>query len=679
MQDMPSTNQQQARANAIRFLAADAVEHAQSGHPGMPMGMALAGDILWQNHLKHSPLNPEWINRDRFVLSNGHGSMLLYALLHLTGYPISLDDLKQFRTLHSRTPGHPEYDLATGVETTTGPLGQGFAMACGMAIAEQHLSHTVNNKQYPIIDHHTYVFMGDGCMMEGISHEAASLAGTLKLGKLIAVWDDNGISIDGNTTPWFCEDVVARYKAYGWEVIESVDGNDPVAIDKAFYQAKENNQKPTLINLKTIIGFGAPSHEGSAQCHGAPLGNAALKQMREKLNWPHAPFHIPDDIKQNACCKKQGQQQEHAWQKIHDAWAAEHPDKANRLKRQLCKTSPPSFKTAWPNFLEATRHHKTPEATRKSSGAVIAFLAEHWPELFGGSADLTESNNTAWPNAPIFSATNPKGRYLHYGVREFGMFAMLNGITLHHGLVAYGGTFLTFADYGKNALRLAALMRIPSLFIFSHDSIGLGEDGPTHQPIEHLAMLRAIPNLNVWRPADRFETLIAWQQIIAEENTPSCLILSRQSCRQQDHTTTSPESVSKGAYLLLDSPKKPSIILLATGSEVGLATAAAKALGTENINASVLSIPCMDRFKQLNKTEQNTLLPDTLPRVCIEAGHPMSWFGLARPNDLVIGISTFGDSAPGNDALKAHGFGEQEVIHSIKTWWAAHPTQPNTA
>lgn len=669
MKPSQSNTTQDLRVNAIRVLAADAVEQAQSGHPGMPMGMALAGDVLWQKHLKHNPLNPQWLNRDRFILSNGHGSMLLYALLHLTGYPLTIQDIQQFRQYGSHTPGHPEYDPERGVETTTGPLGQGFATACGMAIAEKRLAATYNQNEHHIIDHHTYVFAGDGCMMEGISHEAASLAGTLKLGKLILVWDDNGISIDGKTEPWFSEDVNARFRAYGWHVIESVNGNDANAIDQAFNTAKANTTQPTLIDLKTTIGLGSPTHQGTAKCHGAPLGPQAIAEMREILNWPHKPFDIPEAILKDACCKKAGQAHEDAWNKQFNSWQTKHPKQAQQLKAQYSRTPPESWQKAKASYLQEACDLASPEATRQSSGQTLNQIAQHCPHLFGGSADLTGSNNTRWDNAPTFDAHNPQGAYLHYGVREFGMLAILNGITLHQGFIPYGGTFLTFADYGKNAIRLAALMNIPTAFIFTHDSIGLGEDGPTHQPIEHLAMLRAIPNLNVWRPADRFETLVAWDHMLAESKTPNCLILSRQKCTQQKHKPNDCHQAAQGGYILhhhKSTADHPDIILVATGSEVSLAMEALPSLAAQGLDAAVVSMPCLDRFSEQSQAYQDSVLPPNIPRLFVEAGHPMSWYAYARPQDHILGIEHFGASAPAHVLFKTYGFTTEAIYQQAK-------------
>jgi transketolase len=650
-------------AHALRVLAMDAVEQAQSGHPGMPMGMADIAQVLWQQHLKHNPKNPNWFNRDRFVLSNGHGCMLLYALLHLSGYDLSLDDLQKFRQLHSKTPGHPEFGLTPGVEATTGPLGQGLANAVGMAIAEAHLAATFNQPNHPIIDHQTYAFCGDGCLMEGISHEACSLAGTLKLNKLTVLWDDNGISIDGPIESWCRDDTCKRFEAYGWHV-QTVDGHNPKAIAKAIAAAHKQHDKPSFIACKTQIGFGANTKAGQASSHGAPLGTEEIKAAREAYGWTHPPFEIPQTIYQAWDATQSGQKAEADWNQQLQNYTQAHPQLAKQLKQQIQGDLGINWPTVCNTILQEARATNKPTATRKASLWCLNQLANQLPALFGGSADLTGSNLTQWDGAPTFNDTR-KGRYVHYGVREFGQSAVANGIALHGGLIPYTGTFLTFIDYSKNALRLAALMGIRSIYVLSHDSIGLGEDGPTHQPIEHLANLRAMPHVHVWRPCDTYETAISWQQALTYQG-PSCLALSRQNLPAQSHDQIIGEP-EKGGYVLTSTSQPAALTFVATGSEVGLAQEAARQLKSQGIHASVVSMPCIDVFCAQDSTYQERVLPPNLPRIFVEAGHPQSWFALKRDKDAVIGLSDFGHSAPAQDIFTEMNLTTKQLIAVAQT------------
>jgi len=651
-------------ANCIRFLAIDAVQKANSGHPGMPMGMADIAQVLWHDFLKHNPKNPHWINRDRFILSNGHGSLLQYALLHLTGYDLTLEDLKNFRQLHSRTPGHPEYGITPGVETTTGPLGQGLAHGVGMALAEQILAVKFNREHFPLIDHYTYVFLGDGCLMEGISHEVCSLAGTLKLHKLIAVWDNNGISIDGRVNGWFRDDTPMRFRAYGWHVIENIDGHDPVSIKHALIEAKTVTDRPVLLCCRTIIGFGSPHKAGSHDVHGAPLGDAEVKATREQLQWPYAPFEIPAEFYSawNACEK--GEKLEHFWNDLRTRYQTEYPELSQEFDRRFNHTLPENFNETIKNLLE--KFTKNPEniATRKASQNCLNHLELILPELLGGSADLTSSNLTLANTAKTITPEDFTGNYLHYGVREFGMSAMMCGMSLYGGLIPFGGTFLTFADYAKNAVRLAALMKIRVIFVYSHDSIGLGEDGPTHQPVEHIGMLRLIPGLSLWRPCDAIETLIAWQTAIENLHQPTCLLLSRQNLPALTHKN--PEDIKKGGYILVEPQHKPDIILLSTGSEVSLAIDAAKILQEKyNKNIRVVSLPSVDIFLKQPKNYQNTVLPpDITQRIAIEAGSSDPWYRFVGFEGKIIGIDRFGESAPAPDVYKTLGITVEHIVQA---------------
>src|SRR3990167_957881 len=614
-------------ANSIRALAMDAVQKANSGHPGMPMGMADIAEVLWRDYLHYNPSNPHWLNRDRFVISNGHGAMLLFALLHLTGFDLSIEDLKQFRQLHSRTPGHPEYAETPGVETTTGPLGQGLANAVGMAIAESVLAQQFNRAGFPVIDHYTYAFVGDGCLMEGISHEACSLAGTLGLGKLIVVWDDNGISIDGEVGGWFTDNTPQRFESYHWHVIPNVDGHDAEAVANAIAAAKKVVDKPSFICCKTTIGFGAPNLGGTADCHGAPLGNEEIALARKTLNWPHPPFEIPAEIYSAWDARQKGKTLEEEWNILFSKYESKYPELAAELLRRSQGWLPERFNTVSESFIAETQHKDSDIATRKASLNALTAYAAVLPELMGGSADLTGSNLTNWKGCKVLSRSEKDGNYLHYGVREFAMSAIMNGIALHRGFIPFGGTFLTFSDYARNAVRLSALMKQRVIYVYTHDSIGLGEDGPTHQPIEHAAMLRLTPNMQVWRPADLVETAVAWQQAISRHNGPSALLLSRQNLPvlkhdvkdskiEDSHTTR----IARGGYILSDCAGLPEAIIIATGSEVSLAVLAAEQLrATTNRRLRVVSMPCCERFLAEDLVYQQAVLPDEVrARVAIE-------------------------------------------------------------
>ncbi len=659
---MPKRKQ---RANAIRVLSMDAVQQANSGHPGMPMGMADIAEVLWFDHLHHNPHNPQWSNRDRFVLSNGHGSMLLYSLLHLTGYDVSTDDLRQFRQLHSNTPGHPEYGYTPGVETTTGPLGQGISMAVGMALAEKLLAAEFNRDSHTIVDHYTYVFLGDGCLMEGISHESCALAGTWQLNKLIAFWDDNNISIDGEVTPWFTDNTPQRFKAYGWQVIENVDGHDSVAINQAIVQAKTSSDKPTLICCKTQIGCGAPGVAGTAKCHGAPLGDKEIMSARNHLAWSHEPFIIPRGIYDEWDARATGEKIETVWKQKFDAYAKQYPELAAEFTRRQQRQLPEQWPITIENLLITLQNKAETVATRKASQQCLNALAPRLPEIIGGSADLTESNNTNWTGMKTLSQTQWPANYIHYGVREFGMSAIMNGITVHGGFIAYGGTFLVFSDYARNAVRIAALMQIPTIFIYSHDSIFLGEDGPTHQPIEHIASLRVMPNLQVWRPCDTIETAIAWQLAIESKNTPSALLLTRQNLSFQARDAKTIENIKRGGYILQDSNGEPEMIIMATGSEVDLAVQAVQQLQAKHIR--IVSMPCVELFLQQDVSYQQQVLPDTVTkRLAIEAGVRETWYRFVGPQGKIIGIDHFGASAPAAQLAKEFGFTVDHVVDVLK-------------
>ncbi|OIZ95755.1 transketolase [Candidatus Rickettsiella isopodorum] len=655
---------QKKYADAIRFLSIDAVEKANSGHPGMPMGMADIATVLWREFLVHNPNNPNWSNRDRFILSNGHGSMLHYALLHLTGYDLPLAEIKRFRQLHSKAPGHPEVGLTPGIETTTGPLGQGFANAVGMALAEKNLAARFNRPSHSVIDHFTYVFLGDGCLMEGISHEVASLAGCLGLGKLIAFWDDNNISIDGDVSDWFKDNTPERFKAYHWHVIPDIDGHDPQQIKLSIEKARAVTDKPSLLCCKTKIACGAPNLMGSHQAHGAALGEKEIAATRLALHWDYPPFEIPEDIYQAWDARSKGNALEKAWEEKWSAYQSEFSELAKEYERRINKKLPLNWEGKTKKILEKI-YQNLPEkiATRKASQNALNAFAPLLPELLGGSADLTESNSTFWKGSQVLTKENPAGNYLHYGVREFGMSAMMNGIALHGGFIPYGGTFLVFSDYARNAVRLSALMKQHVIFIYTHDSIGLGEDGPTHQPIEHINSLRLIPNLSVWRPCDALETAVAWQQAI-QHLGPTCLLLTRQAIPPQTHSQETLQSIHRGAYILLDSPSTtPEAIIIATGSEVNLAISAAQSLNQQGREIRVVSMPSADRFEQQDFSYKAKIFPNSITlRIAIEAGTKDFWYRYVGSKGKVIGLSQFGESAPGSDVFKNFGFTIENII-----------------
>ncbi|WP_298195660.1 transketolase [Ferrovum sp.] len=649
-------------ANAIRALAMDAVQKANSGHPGAPMGMAEMSVALWDRHLRHNPTNPHWADRDRFVLSNGHASMLLYALLHLTGYDLPMEELKAFRQLHSKTPGHPEYGLTVGVETTTGPLGQGITNAVGFALAERLLGEQFNKPGHMIVDHHTYVFMGDGCLMEGISHEACSLAGTLGLNKLIAFWDDNGISIDGHVEPWFSEDVPGRFEAYGWNVVRPIDGHDVEAVSKAIEAAKTST-RPTLICCKTIIGKGSPNKQGTHDVHGAALGNEEIAATRKMIGWNYGPFEIPAEVYAAWDAKARGQAREAEWNRRFAAYQAAYPSEAAEFTRRMKGDLPANFERAALEFVAKCRDKSESIATRKASQNTLEALSPALPEFFGGSADLTGSNLTNWSGSKPMNATTP-GNYLSYGVREFGMSAILNGVALHGGFIPYGGTFLTFSDYSRNALRMASLMRIRSIFVFTHDSIGLGEDGPTHQSIEHVSSLRLIPHMDVWRPCDTTETAVSWDAAIRRKDGPSSLIFSRQNLPFQTRTPEQIIEISKGGYVLKEADGAAQAILIATGSEVGLAVEAQKLLAAEGIAVRVVSMPSTSVFDRQDAEYRATVLPRHVPKVAVEAGSTALWWKYGC--SAVVGIDTFGESAPAGALFKHFGLTADKVAATVR-------------
>lgn len=663
MSEMTTARQ---RANAIRALAMDAVQAANSGHPGMPMGMADMAEVLWREFLKHNPNNPAWADRDRFVLSNGHGSMLIYALLHLTGYDLPMDELRNFRQLHSKTPGHPEYGETPGVETTTGPLGQGIASAVGMALAERLLASEFNTDEHSIVDHYTYTFTGDGCLMEGISHEACSLAGTLGLGKLIALYDDNDISIDGDIAGWFLDDTPARFESYGWQVIRHVDGHDPDEVRIALETARETTDKPTLICCKTTIGFGA-DNAGTAATHGAPLGAEGIAAARKTLDWGHAPFEIPDDIRSDWDARAAGAEAEGAWNTQFEAYAAAHPEKAAEFTRRMAGERASDLAEALAKLVETTQAEGKPNATRKASQAVLNAIAPNMPELLGGSADLTGSNGTLWKGAEAVTPGRLEGRYINYGVREFAMTAIGNGLVLHGGYVPYSGTFLTFSDYARNAVRLAALMGVPNILVYTHDSIGLGEDGPTHQPIEHCASLRLMPGLNLWRPADDVETAIAWESALLRTDGPSALALTRQNVKHHDRNAEQLANARKGGYTLVDCDGEPQAIIIGTGSELDQATDAAEALNTAGIATRVVSMPCEEVFAAQAKDYQDKVLPPSVTaRVAIEAGATAGWYRWVGQGGRVIGIDRYGYSAPAGEVYEALGITSAAVEAAVR-------------
>ncbi|KII34961.1 transketolase [Pseudomonas fluorescens] len=656
---MPSRRE---RANAIRALSMDAVQKANSGHPGAPMGMADIAEVLWRDYLKHNPSNPSFADRDRFVLSNGHGSMLIYSLLHLTGYDLSIDDLKQFRQLHSRTPGHPEFGYTPGVETTTGPLGQGLANAVGFALAEKVLAAQFNRPNHNIVDHHTYVFLGDGCMMEGISHEVASLAGTLGLGKLIAFYDDNGISIDGEVEGWFTDDTPKRFEAYNWQVIRNVDGHDPEEIKTAIETARKS-PLPTLICCKTTIGFGSPNKQGKEDCHGAPLGDAEIALTRKALNWNHGPFEIPADIYAEWDAKEKGRAAEAEWDQRFAAYSAAFPTEANELVRRLSGELPADFSEKASAYIAEVAAKGETIASRKASQNTLNAFGPLLPELLGGSADLAGSNLTLWKGCKGVSAEDASGNYMYYGVREFGMTAIMNGVTLHGGLVPYGATFLMFMEYARNAVRMSALMKKQVIHVYTHDSIGLGEDGPTHQPIEQLTSLRTTPNLDTWRPADAVESAVAWKNALERKDGPSALIFSRQNLQHQERDAGQIADISRGGYVLKDCAGEPELILISTGSEVGLAVQAYDKLTEQGRKVRVVSMPCTSVFDAQDAGYKQAVLPlQVSARIAIEAAHADFWFKYVGLEGRVIGMTTYGESAPASALFEEFGFTLENIL-----------------
>ncbi|MDV5227805.1 transketolase [Providencia manganoxydans] len=654
-------------ANAIRFLSMDAVQKAKSGHPGAPMGMADIAEVLWRDYMNHNPADPHWANRDRFVLSNGHGSMLIYSLLHLTGYDLSIDELKNFRQLHSKTPGHPEYGYTPGVETTTGPLGQGIANAVGFAIAERTLAAQFNRPGHDIVDHHTYVFMGDGCMMEGISHEVCSLAGTLKLNKLVAFYDDNGISIDGHVQGWFTDDTAARFEAYGWHVIRDIDGHNADQIHAAVTEAHRETDKPTLIMCKTIIGFGSPHKAGTEAVHGAPLGDAEIAATREALGWTYAPFEIPQDIYQAWDARSAGKEKQAAWNDKFAAYAKAFPELAEEFTRRMAGELPANFDAEAKKFVEHLQANPANIASRKASQNALEAFGKVLPEFLGGSADLAPSNLTMWSGSKPLNE-DIAGNYIHYGVREFGMSAIMNGIALHGGFIPYGATFLMFVEYARNAVRMAALMKVRSIFVYTHDSIGLGEDGPTHQPVEQLASLRVTPNMNTWRPCDQVESAVAWKYAVERKDGPSALIFSRQNLEQQPRTAQQLAEIEKGAYILKDCEGQPELIFIATGSEVELAVKAADQLTGEGRKIRVVSMPSTEVFDKQDAAYREAVLPSNVTkRVAIEAGIADYWFKYTGLNGAIIGMHSFGESAPAEELFKEFGITAENAVKAAKS------------
>jgi transketolase len=661
---MPS---QTELANAIRALAMDAVQAAKSGHPGAPMGMADIAEVLWNRLMRHNPSNPDWPNRDRFVLSNGHGSMLIYALLHLTGYELSTEDLKQFRQLHSKTPGHPEYGYTPGVETTTGPLGQGIANAVGMALAEKTLAAQFNREGHTIVDHHTWVFLGDGCLMEGVSHEACSLAGTLGLGKLIAVYDDNGISIDGEVEGWFTDDTPKRFESYGWHVIPAVDGHDPAAVEAALLAAKAEADRPTLVCCKTVIGKGSPNKQGTESCHGAALGEDEIALTREALGWHHDPFVIPDEVREAWDRRPAGAEMEAEWQQGFDAYREAYPDLADEFLRRLRGELPADFPDQADAYIADCVAAANDVASRKASQQSLNALGPHLPELLGGSADLAGSNLTLWSGAQGVSAASAEGNYVYYGVREFAMAAVMNGVALHGGFIPYGATFLIFMEYARNAVRMSALMGQRVLYVFTHDSIGLGEDGPTHQPVEQLTALRATPNLQTWRPCDAVESAIAWKQALLRDKGPTAMIFSRQTLPHQVSTAEQTEGVHRGGYVLMREQGDLDAIVIATGSEVGLAVEAADRLTEAGRGVRVVSMPCAEVFEAQEAGYREAVLPsDVLARVAVEAGHTDFWYKYVGLDGRVVGMSSFGESAPAESLFQHFGLTADNVVAAVE-------------
>lgn len=657
----------QLLANAIRMLSVDAIQKANSGHPGAPMGMADIAEVVWRHHLRHNPKDPQWFNRDRYVQSNGHGSMLLYSLLHLTGYDVTMDDIRDFRQLHSRTPGHPEYGYTPGVETTTGPLGQGVANAVGMAIAEKALAAQFNKPGFDIVDHHTWLFLGDGCLMEGISHEACGLAGTLKLGNLIAVWDDNGISIDGHVEGWFSEDTAARFRAYGWHVIEGIDGHNPEAVDAAVREAKAVTDKPSLLCCKTIIGFGSPNKADSHECHGSALGADEVALVRERLEWPYAPFEIPAAIYDAWDATAKGSADQKQWEELFAAYSKEWPELASEFVRRMKGDLPTGWEEDMKKYILNLQAHPAALATRQVSQKCLNHFGNMLPELMGGSADLSPSNLTRFQKSVDFTAEHPEGNYISYGVREFGMSAIMNGLALHGGFIPYGGTFLMFMEYARNAVRMAALMKIRSVFVYTHDTIGLGEDGPTHQPVEQLASLRLTPNMETWRGCDQVEVSVAWQQAVERKDGPSALVLTRQPLEQQPRTATQLEEIARGGYILSDCEGKPELILISAGSEIELVVSAAKILRQEGRQVRVVSMPCTERFDKQDEAWQETVLPkDVRKRLAVEASIAGFWQRYTGLDGKVIGMTTFGESAPAGILFDHFGFTKYNVLEHAR-------------
>ena len=669
-----STPDRRSRANAVRALSMDAIQQARSGHPGMPMGMADIAEVLWSDYLRHNPTNPSWSDRDRFILSNGHGSMLHYALLHLSGYDLPIEELKNFRQLHSRTPGHPEYGYAPGIETTTGPLGQGIANGVGMALSEKVLAAQFNRPGYEVVNHFTYVFLGDGCLMEGISHEASSLAGTLGLGKLIAFWDDNGISIDGEVKGWFTDDTPARLKAYGWQVIEEVDGHDPHAVAKAIDAARAESTRPSLICCRTVIGWGSPNKSGQASSHGAPLGEEEVSLVRENIGWPHAPFEIPEDIYAAWNAVESGKVVEAEWCSMFDSYSESHPDLARSFLRRMDGELPTDWAGKADQFVASVVAAGDSVATRKASQQVLEGLGPMLPELIGGSADLAGSNLTQWSGSVPVTAEDATGNYIYFGVREFGMSALCNGIALHGGLIPYSATFLVFSEYARNALRMAALMKIRSLFVYTHDSIGLGEDGPTHQAVEQTATLRLIPNMSLWRPCDTVETAVAWRLALERREGPTCLLFSRQTLPFQTRSSDTVENISRGGYVLRDCEGTTEAIIIATGSEVSLAVDAAERLGAKGRQVRVVSMPSTDVFDAQDDTYRESVLPRAvMARVAVEAGVSATWLHYVGVRGRVVGIDSFGESAPAEVVFEHFGFTVDNVVANVEQVLAMPP------
>ena len=663
-----SQNQQPDRrelANAIRVLSADAVQAAKSGHPGMPMGMADIAQVLWTDYLKHNPQDPHWMDRDRFVISNGHGSMLLYSLLHLSGYDLSIDEIKNFRQLHSKTPGHPEYGITPGVETTTGPLGQGIANAVGMALAEKNLAANFNHDNHTIVDHYTYVFTGDGCLMEGISHEACSLAGTLGLGKLIVFYDDNGISIDGDVEGWFTDDTPKRFESYNWQVIKDVNGHDPAFIKQAIDQARANQSQPTLICCKTVIGFGSPNKAGKESSHGAPLGEEEITAMRKQLGWTQPAFDIPEQVYQGWSAVERGKQAQATWQSAFDAYKADNAELANEFTRRMNGNLPVDWDNNAVSVINQINDEAQTVATRKASQFALNGFGPYLPEFIGGSADLTGSNYTNWSVCNPITNADASGNYIYYGVREFGMCAINNGLALHGGFIPYGGTFLMFSEYARNALRMAALMGIQSICVFTHDSIGLGEDGPTHQAVEQAATLRLMPNMSVWRPSDTLESAVAWQHAIERKNGPTSLLFSRQNAAFEQRSEQQITDIRKGAYVLSQADS-PAAVIIGTGTEVGLAMEAQALLKDEGISVSVVSMPSTDVFDVQDEAYQQSVLPKNVPKIAVEAGIADYWIKYTGEKANIVGINGFGESAPGNVVYEYLGVTTNNVVNAVK-------------